>query len=152
MSDRGFVERNERARVSLATLAATLSPDDFEADADGGWTVASVFAHLAFWDRWQEGRWRAAAATGLACPPALPDGIDDLVNGALDALVHRLPGDRAVSAWLAAAESLDEVIAGLPSASVQAALDSGLERLVERSRHRLEHLDQVERALAGRRG
>ena len=152
MTDGGFVEANERARAALATLAATLSPDDIGADAGGDWTVASVFAHLAFWDRWQEARWHAAAAAGLACPPALPDGIDDLVNEALGALVHRLPGDRAVGAWRAAAESLDGMIAGLPDASVQAALDGGLERLVDRSRHRLEHLDQVERALGGRHG
>lgn len=151
MTARAIVEANEELRAALAALAVPLTAEDFAADCGEGWTVASVYSHLAFWDRWQEARWRAAAAAGLVCPSGVPDGIGDLVNDALAALIHRLPGDRAVAAWRTAAESLDATIAGLSDASVQAALDNGLERLVDRSSHRRDHVAQLERALARRR-
>lgn len=152
MTAHGIVEANAQTRADLAALGASLTAEDLAADCGGGWTVSSVFAHLAFWDRQREAQWRAANAAGLACPPPPPEGADDITNEGLEAIIHDVPGRRAVALWLRASESLDALIAELPAASAEAAEEAGLGRLVDRSLHRREHHEQVERALAGRGG
>jgi hypothetical protein len=149
MTALAIVESNAEARADLAAVAASLTADHFRADCGGGWMVSSVFAHLAFWDRQRAALWRAALAAGLRCPPPPPDGADDVTNEGLEAVIHDVPGPRAVALWRTAAEALDALIAGLPDASAAAAAEAGLGRLVDRSLHRREHLEQIERALAG---
>ncbi len=50
----------------------------------------------------------------------------------------------------AAATAVDGVLATLPDASVDAVLAEGRPRLLDRSRHRDEHLDAIEAALGHR--
>lgn len=149
MADRGVTTTNLDSARRLASLAATLAPVDLAAKLGGGWTVATVYAHLAAWDRWQVARWRDAIARGLAVPAEIPDFVSDLVNAALDDAVRAVPGDVAVAIWADAARSIDELVAGLPDDSIDAALARTPE-LVDRAPHRLEHLAQIENGLRGR--
>src|SRR5689334_21143027 len=49
--DRSYVELNHASRERIHTLAARLSDDEMQTKVGEHWTVAVVFAHLAFWDR-----------------------------------------------------------------------------------------------------
>jgi hypothetical protein len=49
---------------------------------------------------------------------------------------------------VAAADAVDRYVEGLEAARVEAAEAAGLGRLVDRSRHRAEHLDMIDASLA----
>ena len=51
MADRAYVAENEVERKRLASLVARLSDQDLARPMPGGWTVASVLGHVAFWDQ-----------------------------------------------------------------------------------------------------
>lgn len=146
MADRTFERTNQESRDRLAALAALLAPDQMAIDLGDGWTVSLALAHLAFWDRWQVARWRDAEARGLEAPDDLPD-LAGIVNASLEALLAAIPGERVAALAVSAADEVDALVAGLPDALVQAVKTAGRGRLVDRSLHRLEHLDQIERAL-----
>src|SRR5512143_2983983 len=49
--DRSFVELNRASTQRIRALAARLSDAELQHPVGQRWTVAIVFAHLAFWDR-----------------------------------------------------------------------------------------------------
>src|SRR5512147_1826719 len=49
--DRSFIERNRASTQRIRSLAARLSDAEMQRPVGEHWTVAVVFAHLAFWDR-----------------------------------------------------------------------------------------------------
>ena len=49
--DRSFVELNRASTERIRALAARLSDEEMQHPVGEHWTVAIVFAHLAFWDR-----------------------------------------------------------------------------------------------------
>ena len=49
--DDAILTENATQLQRVKSLAGRLSDADLQRDAGGGWTVAVVFAHLAFWDR-----------------------------------------------------------------------------------------------------
>ncbi len=146
MADRLFERTNRESRDRLAALAALLAPDQLSIDIGDGWTVSVALAHLAFWDRWQVARWRDAEARGLANPGDLPE-VTQFVNASLEVPLAAIPGERAAAMAVTAADEVDALVAGLPDASIEAVSAGARGRLVDRSLHRREHLDQIERAL-----
>jgi len=139
---------NDASRRRLGQLVDRLPDEALGHWVDADWTVGALLAHLSFWDRFVLARWDHAIESGLAAPIDLDERITDLINGASIDAWRRMPGRLAAELVLAAASSVDERIAGLPVAMVEATLASGRPRLVDRSRHRVEHLDAIERALA----
>ena len=114
-------------------------------EVEAGWTVGVLLAHQAFWDRFVTTRWQAALAGGRVSPVDLPDDLVDLLNEAMVPLWRAIPGVTTGALAVAAAEEVDQMVASLPEASVDAVMAEGRERLVERSHHRDEHLDAIER-------
>ncbi len=149
MANRQFVRTNTETRDRLAAMVALLAPDQLTIDVGDGWTVAVALAHLAFWDRWQVARWRDAEARGRDVPDDLPD-ITDLVNPSLEAILATIPPQVAGVLAVAAADEVDALVAALPDEAVDAVRASGRDRLVDRAPHRLEHIEQIERALQPR--
>jgi uncharacterized damage-inducible protein DinB len=148
---REFVERNAASRRRLATLVERLRESDLAVPTeDGGWTVGQVLGHMAFWDRFLEARWRAAIAAGAATQPdVLPHELADLLNAALPPSWGSLASQSAglVAETLAAAEAIDALIAGLPAEAPVLDVLADRPTLLDRSIHRKEHLEQIERAL-----
>jgi hypothetical protein len=146
--DRSHDERNAHERARLAALA-TRSDADLSRDLGGGWTIATALAHTAFWDRLALERWRAWQRAGM---PAAQLPFDaDMLNDALTPTWRALSPRAAVGEAVAAAEAIDEHIRELPDQTIEAyraAVGDGFAILLERSRHRREHADQIEQALA----
>ena len=147
MTDRSFERKNAQASDELRRLVKTLSAEDLATDVGGSWTVATCLAHLAFWDRWQVVRWRAAVAAGLRVPADVSDNVPDLANAALETTWRALPGEIASALALQAAVEIDGLVAALPDMLVDAAPKAGRVRLLDRSIHRLEHVAQIRRGL-----
>lgn len=49
--DRSFVELNRASRERMRSLANRLTDDEMLTKVGGRWTVAIVYAHIAWWDR-----------------------------------------------------------------------------------------------------
>jgi hypothetical protein len=144
--DESYLEHNQAQRERLRRLVDQLDEAELGREAASGWSVATVLAHLAFWDRFGLARWDAFERTGQ-----FPGPIEaDLLNAACEAEWQALaPGDAARLA-LEAADAIDARIARLGPATVEAARAAGRSMLLERAGHRREHLDQIEQQL-GRR-
>ncbi len=145
--DHSYGQRNARDRERLRHLVANITDEGLQQPVGGGWTVAAVLAHLAFWDEWVRARWDQYARDGAI--EDLPDGILDLANAAGLPLWRALLPRRAAELALAAAEEVDRRIETLAAEAVAHALSTGRPAMVDRSLHRGAHVDEVERVLAG---
>jgi hypothetical protein len=151
MTDRSFEAANVGATAELADLIAGLSDDDFRRSGEDDWSIGVLLAHLAFWDRMVIARWDRSAAEGTPSPDDLPDFVADLVNEALVPTWRSLTSTETATLVLDAAADVDVLVAALPDTSIDAAVEAGRERLLDRSLHRRDHLVQI-RAILGVEG
>jgi hypothetical protein len=141
-----YIESNAKGRERLRALVSELSDEELALQAGAGWTIAAILAHLAFWDyrvlvlimRWKN--------AGVGPSPIDVDGVND----AMKPLCLTIPGRKAARLAVDAAEAVDAELANLPEGlrpEIDVLVQEGKFRL-NRSIHRNEHLDQIERTLA----
>lgn len=137
--------RNRAARERLEGVIARVGGRDVVVDDD--WTAAGLLAHLAFWDRVAVARLERHLREGE--PPVFAtDAVTDLTNAAgMRMWKDTLPLIAGAQARDAAAE-IDHLIETLPRDKLDGLKALGRSFLIDRSNHRKEHLDQIERALA----
>jgi hypothetical protein len=141
--EQSYLELNRQQRERLQRLVDDVDDSELRRAAESGWSVATLLAHLAFWDRFGVARWDAFERTGQ-----FPDPVDpDLLNSACEAEWQTLPPGEAARLALEATEAIDAYIERLSPAAVEAARAAGRSILLERAAHRREHLDQIERVL-----
>ncbi len=136
------IRENDAQRARLETLVS--SGIHFGQELGNGWTVAVALAHMAFWDRRAAGLLHRWAVEG-----SLPDPVDDdLMNATLLPEWLALDPKRAAELAVAAAVLVDAAIEALDADKADAIVMIGNQYLVERGKHRQQHLDQIELALA----
>ena len=141
-----FVTENTRERERLRALAAKLSDEDLRLNLGDGWTIATAFAHLAFWDQRSLiiiRKWNREGVT-----PSSPPDFDP-INDALLPLCRAIPPRAAANLAIASAESVDREIEQLSPEMVAAIEGLGDRRRLFRSIHRKMHMDQIEEAFTG---
>ena len=143
--DRGFVERNRAATDRIRSLAG-LSEAELQTRVGEHWTVAVLLAHLAFWDRRvlfvlerteQEGK-------------LFEHKADIYVNDYVLPLLQAIPPKEAVRVAIEAAEAVDQRLESYPPELLEAVFAHN-QRMVERSLHRNDHLNEADAALRMRR-
>jgi hypothetical protein len=139
-------ERNRASRDRLQAVGTRLSEEELLRPIDPPWTAAALLAHVAFWDRFVHARWKHALQTGSKVPLSIDDAAIELLNEAALPEWSIIPPRAAVTACVAAADALDDLLESLEDEAVTQALTEGRERLVDRSLHRGEHLETIERA------
>ena len=141
--EQSYLEPNRQQRERLRRLIDEVDDSGLRRAAASGWSVATLLAHLAFWDRFGLVRWGAFERTGQ-----FPGPIDaDLLNAACEAEWQALPPREAARLALEAVEAIDTYIERLSPSAVEAARAAGRGVLLERAGHRREHLDQIDRVL-----
>jgi hypothetical protein len=146
-ADRSFVQAHRVARERLESVVSRLSDDDLRRELSDGWTVAAALAHLAFWDRRALvllDRWTQRGETPRPSP------IDvDVANDAVHYLIRLIPPRTAADEAVAAAAAIDRALEELDDETLEAvrAIDSPK---LDRSEHRIEHLNQIEHLLSNR--
>ncbi len=138
--DRSIIARNDASRSRLRAFVARVSAEDLARPLGNGWTSAAVLAHLAFWDRRAARLLDRWARTGVHPSPANAGALND----ALLSQWHLLPPQAAAEEALAAAEEADAKVAAL-SAEMARAVAEVHSIALDRSEHRNEHLDELER-------
>ena len=143
VNNNSYTSGNASQRQRLAKLLSKLTDDDLNRPMPGGWTVATKLAHIAFWDQYALARLKKSASS-LFQSANVP--VDE-VNSAARALSEAIPARAAAQLALASAEAVDAYVETI-GAELRAAIEgTGNVRLLNRSLHRREHLDQIERAL-----
>jgi len=144
--DRSHQAKNDTERARLEALVGRLNDADLKRAMPDGWTVASVLAHLAFWDQRAYlllDRWQRDGVT----PPADDEANVDWINDAAKPMFLALSPRRAAELAVAIAEAADRKVASLSDELVSrnAALSTPV--TLARANHRRGHLDDIERAL-----
>ncbi len=142
--DRSFVELNRASTKRIRDLAARLSDEELQHPVGEHWTVAIVFAHLAFWDRRALYVLDMTERDGKLSTPQL----DIFVNDLSLPLWAAIPPRAAAHIALEAAETLDKRLEAYSPALLEEVFNYN-KRWVVRALHRGEHLDEAEAALKG---
>ena len=138
-----FIESNQRQLARLELLAAGINDEDLIHPMAAGWTVASVLAHLAFWDH------RACLLIEKWKKEGIGDSpLDtDLVNEVTRYFFLSLPPREALRMAVENARAIDQTLADLDPDLLAAIITKGRAVQIDRGRHRGSHLDEIEQAL-----
>ncbi len=149
MTDRSYIDANDRSRARLERLVSAMTPAMLATEIGAGWTVASALGHLGFWDEWQRERLNLMLAGEWKADDQSVKDAENLANLALESYWARFNAGDAPVLALGAARRLDELLSGLPDDLVDSIESSPANYLLHRDRHRNEHLDHIERFVAG---
>ena len=131
--------------AELQVFLDELEESDLMNVVAAGWTVSAVLAHLAFWDRWVENRWRLFESVGVR--DDLPDNLVDLINATAESQWLALSPSSARELAVSAAKSVNKTIQGLDPKAVIMALNTNRLHMLDRSRHWEAHMTEVRRSL-----
>jgi Mycothiol maleylpyruvate isomerase N-terminal domain len=145
MVDRTYVDGNDRERRRLRDLIGRLDEQQLAQPMDAGWTVASVLAHMAFWD-WRIVTTLAAwRADGSGPRPTYHDDAVDWINDSAKPIFLALSPGAATGVAIDAAEAADRAVAEMSDELLARNEELGLLVNPDRADHRREHLDELER-------
>lgn len=139
------LNENDAARQRLTALIDALGDEGLRQPVEPGWSVATILAELAFWDRWAltlVRRWRS----GHLPPPTVPNWYDDAINTTLLPTWQALPGPVAAQLACAAAEEADLEIRKAETPVVAGILAAGQGNLLHRHVPRNAAMDRIEAA------
>jgi hypothetical protein len=140
--DRSFVELNHKATQRMRSLAARLSDEELRHPVGEHWTVAIVFAHLAFLDRRALYVLDATEQEGRVVNPDYDIFVNDFALPFWAAMPVRQAADLAFET----AETLDKRLETYPPDLLEL-IHAERKRYIFRAFHRNEHLDEAEAAL-----
>jgi hypothetical protein len=135
--------QNDEQRRRLAALGANLTASEWTARLSNGWTVATLFGHLGFWDRVTLALIERYEREGVV--PVKSDF--NTLNAVLATLFERMSPEQCRTWAVEAAEALDARIEALAPALVAEIIEKDGERRIHRHIHRRNHLDQVDALL-----
>ena len=145
--DRSYVAENDAERARLKAIVARLTDADMARAMSEEWTVGVGLMHLAFWDGLSLSKFEEWERTGTVQIPPMRDMVDG-INHAMLPWWRTIAPAQVRHAVIAAAEAVDRKAETIPEPIVEAIL-AVRPRSLARAIHRRQHLDQIERALAG---
>lgn len=140
--DMSFIELNRASTQRMRTLVAGRTDADLLRRVGEHWTVAIVYAHLAFWDRRVLAAIDGSERDGKLFKPEL----DIILNDISLPLWAAIPPREAVRLGLETAAELDKRLEAFSPALLDE-LYAYNKRWVVRALHRNEHLNEAEAAL-----
>jgi hypothetical protein len=145
--DRSYVSENEAERARLRAVVDRLTDADLARPMSEDWTVGVGLMHLAFWDGLALAKFEEWERTGEVQIPPMRDMVDG-INRAMLPWWRTIAPAQIRHAVVAAAKAVDRKAQTLPAPIIEAILTLR-PRSLERAIHRRQHLNQIERALAG---
>jgi hypothetical protein len=142
MLDKSFIKLNNKSRERMQALAERLSDNEMQSKVGEHWTVAIVFAHIAWWDRRVMYVLDMTEKNGELFIPE----IDIFVNDLSLPLWAAVPPREAVHIAMENAEAVDKRLEEYPENLLEELLNYN-KRWVIRALHRNDHLDEADAAL-----
>lgn len=146
--DRSYIDVNRAALDRLRAFVERANDAELTHPMSDGWTVASVLAHMAFWDLRIVACVDGWGPDGQGPLPTYHEDAVDWINDATKPLISALEPRVAARVAVEAAEAADRAMAGLPEELLARNQTEGLLVNPDRADHRLEHLDEIERLLS----
>jgi hypothetical protein len=140
--DRSLIGLNRSSRERMLALAVRLTDEEMLTKVGEHWTVAIVFAHIAWWDRRVMYVLDMTEKDGKLFIPE----IDIFVNDLSLPLWAAVPPREAVRIAMENAEAVDKRLEEYPQVLLEEILNYN-KRWVIRALHRNEHLDEADAAL-----
>ena len=141
--DAGYNERNRTQTRRLRGLRR-LADEDLLRPVGEHWTVGVALAHIQYWDGRAVGAIEAWRRHDL--PLTLwPDG-EGVINDVRLPVWREVPPREALEQAIRTAEALDRIVEDLTPEEAEAVAAQRY-RVIDRSKHRSEHLDEIEAAL-----
>jgi hypothetical protein len=147
-ADRSYIAENDRERRRLEALVGKLDDAALSRPMPGGWTVAGVLAHLAFWDQ-RIPTLIELLERGEKVPEENLIAVEWINAAAKPAQLALLPR-RAATLAVETARTVDAAVAAMSDELLAKNAAAGSPIKLQRSEHRREHLDEIEQALAKR--
>jgi Mycothiol maleylpyruvate isomerase N-terminal domain len=144
-ADRSYVSVNDRERHRLEELVDKLDDKALSRPMPAGWTVASVLAHLAFWDE-RIILLIELLKRGASIPVENPVDVE-WINDAAKPAQLALPPRRAATLAVETARATDRAVAALSDDLLAKNAAAGSPINLLRAEHRREHLDEIEQVL-----
>jgi hypothetical protein len=145
--DRSYVAANDAERARLKAIVDRLTDADLARAMSEAWTIGVGLMHLAFWDGLSLSKFEEWERTGTVQIPPMRDMVDG-INQAMLPWWQTIAPAQVRHAVIAAAEAVDRKAETLPVPIIEA-IQAVRPRSLERAIHRRQHLDHIERALAG---
>jgi hypothetical protein len=142
MLDKSYIELNRTSRERMRALAERLSDAEMQTKVGEHWTVAIVYAHIAFWERRTLIVLDMTEQAGKLTYPEL----DIVINDISLPLWAAIPPREAARIALENAEAVDKRLETYPQALLEE-VHNQYRRWVFRADHRNEHLDEADAAL-----
>lgn len=140
--DQTFIEQNRESREYMRSLAENLTDEQMLTKVGEHWTVAIVYAHLAWWDLRVMYVLDMTEKNGKLFIPE----VDTFVNDLSLPLWAAIPPREAVRIALEVAENLDKRLEGYPTPLLEQVYNYN-KRWVYRTMHRHDHLGEAEKAV-----
>ena len=140
--DPSYKEQNRASSKRIRALADRLSDEELQTKVGEHWTVAIVFAHLAWWDRRVMYVLDMTEQNGKLFIPE----IDIFVNDLSLPLWAAIPPRDAARIAIETCETLDKRLEEYDPALLEEIYNHN-KRWVVRALHRNEHLDEADAAL-----
>lgn len=140
--DRSFIELNRASRERMRALAERLTDEEMQTRVGEHWTVAIVYAHIAWWDRRVMYVLDMTEKGGKLFIPE----IDIFVNDLSLPLWAAVPPREAVHIAMENAEALDKRLEEYSPALLEEIYNYN-KRWIIRALHRGEHLAEAEAAV-----
>ena len=140
--DGDSMSKIDASRERLRRFVEETSDEELARPVEGEWTAAALLAHTAFWDR--RAAWLVRLCQQGDCGPS-PVNLDAVNESALPQW-RLIPPRLAAQEALDAAEDIDGLLPSLSAEQLATLRESKIR--YDRSNHRNDHLDQIERVLA----
>ena len=144
--DAGYNERNRLQTRRLKELRR-LSDEDLECPVGEYWTVAIALAHIQYWDGRAVGALEVWRRHGL--PLTLWTNGEGVINDVRLPVWSECPPREALEQAIKTAEVLDRIVEDLSPGEAETVAAQRY-RVLDRSMHRSDHLDEIEPALGKR--
>jgi len=145
--DRPHVAENNAEWARPKAVVAPLTDADMARAMSEEWIVGVGLMHLAFWDGPSLSKFEEWERTGTVQIPPWQDMVDG-INHAMLPWWRTIAPPQVRHAAAAAAEAVGCKAETLPAPVIESTL-AKRPRSLARAIHRRQHLDQIERALAG---
>ena len=145
-AERRYVKENDAQRARLKAFVSRASDADLARSLSGGWTVAGVLGHVAFWDQRIVELAEKWERDGVP-PPPYQEADVDWINDAAKPFLLAVPPRKAADLALAIADDTDRRVAGLSDDLVKKNAAAGNPLNLDRAEHRREHLDEIDALL-----
>jgi hypothetical protein len=141
-----FIKENEASRRELGEFIAQLGDAKLEQEVGNGWTVSTMLCHVAFWEQralyllrqWRGGQFETFRLTAQTIHS---------INEAGRVIARAVPGRAAAQIALRSAEETDSEVLQISEDLAKTICAAGLDRMLNRSLHRREHLQKLKEKL-----